>query len=171
MEITDIELPLLREVAASPSAFDSYSNYMGDIPEPVWRCVLTRSRDSDCLAESNFRVALRELGGESEDVQIFRFGHWACGWWEALAVREDGDSYDKARELFVSLQDYPVLCEEDFSIHETEEADRVWQSCYRTKDRIDYIRGHRSQFDFYSWRDIRACVRGDYFGGYPSEIL
>ena len=39
----------------------------------------TRNRDSDLLSESNFTVALRELGGEGDKVEVHRMGHWACG--------------------------------------------------------------------------------------------
>lgn len=79
----------LRAVVERPSAIDSYANYMGERPEPEWYCLLTQTRDSGCLERSNFAVALEQLGGEGENVTIERYGHWACGWWEALAVRGD----------------------------------------------------------------------------------
>lgn len=171
MHISDIELPLLRDVVKNPSGFDSLSNYMGEVPEADWLCLLTRNRDSDCLTESNWRTALNELGGEGEDVEIHRFGHWACGWWEALAVRDGSPQADIAREIHASLSDYPVLNEEDFSELEDEEAQRIWRDCYRDKDRLEYIRQNRQQFEFSSFADVRACIRGDYFCGYASELI
>jgi len=66
MNISEIELPLLRDIVKNPSGFDSLSNYMGEVPEADWLCLLTRNRDSDCLTESNWRTALKELGGEGE---------------------------------------------------------------------------------------------------------
>lgn len=171
MQAHEIEMPLLRDIVKNPSGFDSIANYLGDIPEPDWLCLMTRSRDSDCLTESNWRIALAALGGESDDVEIFRFGHWACGWWEALAVRDGSPQADAAREMFASLQDYPVLDEGDFSELEMEEANRVWSDCYQESERLEYIRKNRSQFEFSSLSDMIACVRGKYFCGYASDLL
>lgn len=82
----------LNEAFKSPSAFDSISNYAGSIPDPKWLVLLARNRDSDILTESNWECALKQLGGESDDCQVFRFGHWACGWIEYLCVRASSDS-------------------------------------------------------------------------------
>jgi hypothetical protein len=76
----------LNQIAANPSGLDSYSNYIGERHSDSLLVVLTRSRGSDTLTESNWQVALDRLGGESDTVAIHRFGHWACGWWEALTV-------------------------------------------------------------------------------------
>lgn len=171
MNISELELPLLRDIVSNPSGFDSLSNYTGHVPESEWLCLLTRNRDSDCLTESNWRCALEQLGGESDEVEVFRFGHWACGWWEALAIREGSPQADVAREIHASLSDYPVLDEGDFCELESEEANRIWADCYRKSDRIDYIRRNRSQFHFASFADMRACIRGDYFSGYASELI
>jgi hypothetical protein len=171
MSITDIELTPLRDVVKNPSGWDSLSNYLGEIPEPEWLCVLTRNRDSECLTESNWRCALKQLGGEGDNVTIDRFGHWACGWWEALSVKAGSPQHRIAQEITSALSDYPVLDEEDWSNLESEEADRVWQDCYRDSDRIEYIREHRNQFDFYNYAELLGCARGKYFCGYANELL
>lgn len=171
MDITDIELKPLREVVKNPSGFDSLANYLGEIPEPEWLCVLTRNRDSECLTESNWRCALEQLGGEGDNVQIDRFGHWACGWWEALSVKAGSPEHRIAQEITSSLSDYPVLDEEDYCNLEQEDADRVWRDCFRDKDRIRYIRDHRNQFDFHNFADLLGCARGNYFSGYANELL
>lgn len=80
----------LAEVAQNPSGWDSEANYVG---KPLSSfsdvyIVLTRSRDSSTLEESNWRSALKRLGGESETVQIYRFGYWACGGYPSIAVCE-----------------------------------------------------------------------------------
>lgn len=168
---TTNELPLLRDIVANPSGFDSFANYAGDIPEADWLCLMTRTRDADCLTESNWRVALAALGGESEEVEIFRFSHWACGYWEAMAVRDGSPQADKAREMFESLQGYPVLDDSDFSDLEMAEADRVWSDCYRVNERLKYVRKNRSQFEFANLADMMGCIRGKYFCGYASELL
>lgn len=161
----------LIDVIANPSGFDSMPNYAGEIPDTKYLVLLTRSRDSDVLTESNWKTALKVLGGESETVEIFRFGHWACGWWEALCVVENTPSHKHAITLHKRIEAYPILDENDFSERETEEANRVWKDCYDAKDRIKYIREHDNQFEFQSFSDLRAQVRGEYFGGYASELL
>lgn len=161
----------LRDAIVNPSGFDSLANYAGDIPDAKWFVVLTQSRDSDVLTESNWQAALDRLGGESDDVEIFRFGHWACGWWEALCVAENTPSHKIGQEIHDDLESYPVLDESDFCEREMEEANRVWSDCYNVDDRIRYIREHRSQFEFSSLADMLSCVRGKYFAGYASELL
>jgi len=130
-----------------------------------------RNRDSDALTESNFRCCLKALGGESDTVEVHRFGHWACGWLEIIIVQPGSDAERIANEIESSLADYPVLDDMDFSELENEQANEVWRNCYRPKERIAYIRKHRSQFEFQGIRDLLGCVRGNYFAGYASELL
>jgi hypothetical protein len=164
-------LPSLRDAVASPSAWDGPENFAGTLPERGWGLLLARNRDSDFLTQSNWDAALAELGSESDDVEIVRIGHWACGWIEFLGVREDTEVYERAVEIRNALEDYPVLDEEDFSQREWDEAQRVWADCYRVQDRIRYIREHRSQFEFRDFAELLANVRGTVFSGYPSELL
>lgn len=135
-----------------------------------------RSRDSDCLEESNFHAMLAALGGESDLVTVVRESHWAVGWVEWIAIEADGSSEsDEALQIAdaqkARLADYPVLDESDWSEREEEAANEVWTNCYDWHARIEYIRAHRSQFDFRDYRDLLGCVRGQYFAGYASELL
>jgi hypothetical protein len=171
MNITDIELTPLRDIVVNPSGWDSPANYIGETPAPEWLCVLTRTRDSSILAESNWRCAVIALGGESDNVTIDRFGHWVCGWWEALSVRADSAQHRIAQEIVSALADYPVLDEQDYSELESEEADKVWRVCYSVSERVDYIREHRTQFEFRGYADMLGCVRGEYFCGYANGLL
>lgn len=161
----------LRDAVASPTGWDGPENFLGALPEPGWGLLLTRTRDADVLTQSNWEGALAELGGESDDVEVIRIGHWACGWIEFLGVRENTDVYKRAVEIRNALLDYPVLDEEDFSQREWDEAQRVWAECYRVQDRIRYIREHRSQFEFRDFAELLANVRGNVFSGYASELL
>jgi hypothetical protein len=151
----------LNEVASNPSGFDSYSNYIGEIPSDSLLVVLTRSRDSDILTESNWEVALERLGGESDTVEIHRFGHWACGWWEALCVQAGSKEEDEAVEIESDLEAYPVLSDDHFSEAESDEAHRVWAECYSPNERIEYIR-EGSGFEFLSFGELLQSVRGVY---------
>jgi hypothetical protein len=164
-------MKLLSEIIARPSAFDSFDNYYGDVPSDTWRCLMTRNRDSEARTESNWRVALKKLGGESESVVVHRFGHWACGWWEAIAVDETSDSYALAKEIYDSLQDYPILDDEDHQELLDEQAMNIWTNCYNNKERLNYIREHRDEFEFGSISDIISQVKGRYFGGYASDLV
>lgn len=161
----------LIEMFQNPSGFDSRANYCGDIPDDKLLVLVTRNRDSDLLTESNFECALKRLGGESDNVQVIRFGHWACGWWEALCVVEGSTKETLAQKMYKSIKDYPVLDENDYSERESKEADRVWKECYNKKERIEYIREHRSQFEFHGVKDFFGCINGDYFAGYASELV
>jgi hypothetical protein len=156
----------------SKNQFDNYSNYVGTCIEDNWRIVISQTRDSDSLERSNFRIALKELGGESKFVEIHRFGHWGCGWYEILFVDDrNTDKLKIAEEIVFALENYPVLDEEDFSELENEEAQEVWKSCYKNYDRLEYVRKHRSQFEFSSFEELLECVRGKFFSGYSSDLL
>ena len=136
----------LRQTFSNPSGLDSMDNYAGGVPEADLLVLMTRTRDSDLLTESNWEVALERLGGEDgEDVVIHRFGHWACGWWEALCVREGGPKESKARDMHESLAAYPVLNEDHFSDKEREAADETWESDYSPEERVAFLREHGTE--------------------------
>lgn len=146
-------------------------NYFGDV-YPATYVGLSRNRDSDDLTESNFATFLKELGGESETVQVIRESHWAVGWVEWIAIHQDDEkAVKRADELLAEIEAYPVLDEMDFSEREMESANYVWQNCYSVTERIGYIRSHRDQFNFHNLADLRAVIRGDYFSGYASELI
>lgn len=128
-----------------------------------------RTRDSDCLGESNFVSCLEILGGEGDTVAVLRFGHWAVGWTEWIVAAPEHAA--TLAEIERRLESYPVLDEFDFSKREQAEANRVWADCYSSQERIDYMRKNRDQFHFYDFRDMLACARGRYFSGYASELI
>ena len=135
----------LKTLVANPGAFDSMSNYMGAIPEDHLLVLMTRNRDSETLTESNWICALKELGGEGDNVDIHRFGHWDCGWWEALCVRRGSGQEKTAQEIAASLTDYPVLNDEHFSEMEMEQDNMTSKDFYDDADRIAYLRKHRGK--------------------------
>lgn len=139
---------------------------------PDYYAFLGRHRDSDALSLSNFYTALDALGGVSSTIQIVCERHWAVGWVKWIAIHQDDRrALAIADELQAKLNAYPVLDEEDYTNRETEEADDVWRSCYQPLDRIAYVRKHRDQFEFSDWRDMRSCIKGEYFAGYASDLL
>ena len=104
-------------------------------------CPVIRTRDSGCLEESNWSAMLEVLGGESDTVEVHRFGHWANGWFEIILVDpSDLVSVNVATEAESTLMDYPVLDEEDWSDRESRLADETWERA-SIRDRWDYLRG------------------------------
>ena len=147
-------------------------HYVGEVWPNYYSAGVGRSRDSDDLKESNFATMLQDLGGESDTVIVVREGHWAVGWVEWIAIhQDDAKALETADHNNERLIDYPVLNEDDWSERETESANRVWADCYSPRERLEYIRKFRSQFEFHDMADMLACVRGQYFAGYASELL
>lgn len=133
-----------------------------------------RHRDSDILTESNFYATLRAVGGESETVQIVRESHWAVGWIEWLAIHEsDAAALRAADRCAESLEDYPILDDDDFSRREDEACAEVWEHCFRRRERAEYFRRHDHGGGF---RELLAAVRGDWSAAAsilncPSDLL
>ena len=156
-----------------PTGFDSHIEIQGDEDRESWLVLpCGRNRDSDCLDESNYYSALKSLEGEGEDVEVHRFGHWACGWFEIIIVRPDTKAAKEAEEIEAALANYSIVLDaDDLSEREMQAATETWRNCYSDAQRIEYIRDNRSQFEFYSFVDMLGCVRGKYFLGYASELL
>lgn len=154
-----------------PTAFDPKGAFINDERLEWLVAPVSQNRDSGPLDRSNFECCLKALGGENESVQVHRFGHWGPGWFEIILVKPGTPEAKTAEEIESALADYPVLDDEHFSQLEHEEADQIWKNCYREKDRIEYIREHRSQFEFRDFADLIGCVRGNYFAGYASELI
>ena len=116
---------------------DSYANFIGNVDDiKPFYVLLSRSRDSNLLAESNFDMALEILGGESDHVQIRRFGHWACGWFELILISPDNANIlHKAEEIEAALSCYPILNESYYYDRIREAADDLWQDM-SIEDRI-----------------------------------
>lgn len=99
-----------------------------------------RTRDSDPLEESNFHSFLRILGGESDNVQVHRFGHWGPGWFEIILINPDcADIVRYAQEISDALEDYPVVDENDLSEREWEAIMQYWEHM-SIREKADYCR-------------------------------
>lgn len=115
--------------AMKSGGLDSWNNYMGDDSMSGWLLVIGRSRDSEILELSNFDAVLKSLGGESDTVRIYRFGHWGCGWIEELMIDPaDKKAVQIAEDIRNSLEDYPVLDDEDYYKREYEDACESWDN-------------------------------------------
>jgi hypothetical protein len=75
-----------------------------------------RHRDSDALAESNFRVILADLQAVDERVRAVRFGHWACGRIEEIAVPLDNpETVSRVAFWRRKLDGYPIADDMDYA--------------------------------------------------------
>lgn len=115
-----------------PTGFDRAGAFLDD-DRQEWLVVdVSRNRDSDCLAESNFNTFLEGLGGESDNVEVHRFGHWACGWYEIILIDAKAEAIVAlAQEMEDALENYPVLDEEDLSRREHEAEQESWEAWAR----------------------------------------
>ena len=113
--------------AMTSGGIDSWSNYIGDRSYSDWYMFLGRSRDSHILEESNFQAGLKALGGESDDVFIYKVNHWAYGWIEEILINPaNADMVELANNIRKQLDDYPVLDEDDYSHRQWDYAHEIW---------------------------------------------
>jgi hypothetical protein len=131
-----------------PTGFDRAGAFL-DEDRQEWLVVnVSRNRDSDCLAESNFQTFLEGLGGESDNVEVHRFGHWACGWYEIILIDAKAeDIVALAQEMEDALENYPVLDEQDLSKRENEAEQESWESWARRDFSSDLKRKVESDWD------------------------
>lgn len=116
----------------APTCYDNEGSFLRGYDESHpdrqdWLVVpVIQTRDSGPFELSNFQAALDLLGGESETVEVHRFGHWGPGWFEIIIVKPDSKAHTQALEIEKRLEDYPVLDEEDFSRREWEDMQETW---------------------------------------------
>lgn len=122
--------------------YERPSHFMdcADFDRREYFVVYGRHRDSDLLTESNWRVMLARLGGESETVLVIRDSHFLVGWVEAIYIHHS----DIARCLLADgmlgdIDDYPILDESDYSDLECDRAFDYWSRC-SLSERIDWCR-------------------------------
>jgi hypothetical protein len=111
-----------------PTQFDTPGLALEDQQEWLVLPVI-QTRDSEPLEQSNFAKALEMMDGESDTVEVHRFGHWGPGWFEIIIVNPaDTARVAIAEDIESSLADYPVLDESDFSAREWEEYQNSWRN-------------------------------------------
>jgi hypothetical protein len=161
----------------SPTSFDTKGLLLPD--QQDWFVVIGRNRDSGHLDNSNFDSALASMGGESDDVEIHNFGHWACGWLEIIIVRPNTDASRTAEEIRERLENYPVLDEHDYCEREYEAAAEYWDSM-SPRAKVRYAMDARSRYHWLASEPVwpygrlsygDVCDRGDTISEYIRESL
>jgi len=128
-----------HESMSNSDSMDNYSNFIGNVDDiKSFLVFLGRNRDSDLLTESNFECSLNALGGESDNVQIHRFGHWACGWFEIILIDPNNKTaVEIAENIEGALSDYPVLNDSDYSERQHDAICGYWTDL-NLGERIEY---------------------------------
>lgn len=104
---------------------------------------VSQTRDSGSLETSNFAAFLKAIGGESETVEVHRFGHWGPGWFEIILIDPaDATAVQTATEMESSLEDYPVLDESDLSERENDAYTQSWED-YGNSDFLSLLVKHQ----------------------------
>lgn len=148
-----------------PTGFDPAGAFLPD--RQHWLVApVAQTRDSGPLDESNFAAFLEGLGGESETVEVHRFGHWGPGWYEIILIDPaDTTKVKAAEDMEAALEDYPVLDEEDMSDREHEAAQESWNSWARDEVVIQVRHNlHNSKEQFhphYPNADLADVIDGD----------
>jgi hypothetical protein len=111
----------------APTSFDPKGLVLSDKQD--WLVApVTHNRDSDHMTESNFDTALSEIGGEGDDVEVHRFGHWGPGWFEIILVRPGSEAAEKAEKIEKRLENYSILDEDDMCRRENDAYNEQWTS-------------------------------------------
>ena len=109
----------------APTGFDHRGAFLPDRQDwlvmPVGR---TRDDEDEPYIASNWEAALDLMGGESDTVEIHRFGHWGPGWFELILVAPSRAS--EVDTITRSLEDYPLLDEDRHSELEFEAICERW---------------------------------------------
>lgn len=163
---------------------DSYANYMGGREHKDHYVLLSRCRDSSVMENVNFDSALEMLGGETETVYVLFFSHWATGWIEHLFIDPlDIEAVKIGEEIEASLEDYPVLDEEEFSRREWEQWEETFSFCYRfdflneirsreEKAETDFFRNEEGETELTEAEEERLfCLASESASGYGYESL
>jgi len=118
-----------------PTGFDPSGLGLDD--RQTWLVLpVIRTRDSGPLEESNFDAAVKSLGGESETLEIHRFGHWGPGWFEIAII--DPSRAAEGEQIESALADYPVLDDSDLSEREYEAAQESWD-CWGAREFVSAL--------------------------------
>lgn len=103
-----------------------------------------KTRDSGALERSNFNCILKDIDPnydtdkENPNVIVGSFGHWACGWVEAIMIHEsDTKAIEHGNDIQDQLDIYPVYDEDHYSNLEYEEAQEYWQEYMSLAEKVE----------------------------------
>ena len=122
---------------------------------------VSQTRASEALSRANFAATLEALGGESDTIEVHRFGHWGPGWFEIIIIDPaDSERVKIAEDIESGLADCPIVDEELFSRLEDEDCAATWENCYDTSERVAYLRRH--SYTAESFGQLYRAIKGSW---------
>lgn len=178
MNLTDHVEDYEKKLKGNWRKFDSFCWFDEPDAAESWCIYYTHNRDSGLVAESNASVIDKALDpltmcGEREDARRESHHHWAVGHVDGWAVRvrtPEGELTPAFLELvglLVSLEDYPILDESDYSDREYQAAIMaIGQQC-----RYEEFKGEQCP-EIFAWlwdNEQSELENKDDQGAYPSR--
>ncbi len=121
-------------------------------------CDISVNRDSNVLAQANWKALSKILAKFNGDYEVLRFGHWACGWFEIVVIKPDSKCQEEVEKIEKAISDYPVICDITYSQMESEEISSIWSGlsiserinlCNKCKISIFSSRGNSVPYEVY----------------------
>jgi hypothetical protein len=146
-----------------------------------WAVLYTHHRDSGLLDQSNAKVIAKAMApfaeGDDPDVVFESHSHWAVGHVDGFSIRvfdgngEITEAFRKYHELSESIEEYPILDEEDYSQREVEATlENIEDAAWRLKNEFELTEGWVwSVYDWLTENRSGEVENRDDQGGYPSE--
>jgi len=179
MHLDDHVEDYAKEMVGNWKEFDSFgwSNDYIDDPDN-WAIMYTSNRDSGLLSKSNEEVIDKEMEPFVEDGSAFSesHGHWACGHIDGYSFRVyDSEGKPTAVckalcEITMSLEQYPVLDESDYSQKEWDAA--IENISYIAHNFVKDVDSDGWCEKVFSWlwdNEQTELENSDGQGAYPSE--
>lgn len=139
-----------------PTVFDQKG--MGSEDQEDWRILpCTITRDTGALSKSNFKTAREILDHAGATYEAIRFGHWGSGWFEIIVVEPTEIGLRVAGEIACSLENYPVLDDEDYSDCEYEAVRDNWDA-WQEWDFLNHLERMLSERAFQLIKDNREML-------------
>lgn len=145
-----------------------------------WAIIYTKHRDSGLLDQSNAAAiakVMREFTDTDDpDVVFESHSHWAVGHINGFSIRvfrggKPTPAFERYHELTISLADYPILDETDYSNREyVATLENIVDAAWRLKRQFNLPDEWESRvYSWFSDNDDGAIENVDDKGGYPSE--
>lgn len=121
------------------------SFYMGKRYDDYY-ILYSHNRDSNLIEESNYETIKESLKNDKINFIEIVSSHFLVGWIEQIGIHEDDlIGIEKANDILVSLEGYPIFDEEDFSKRQYEKALEIEQEI--KKDLRNRFQGNKLNYE------------------------
>ena len=136
-------------------------NYIGEDYSEYY-VVASTHRDADELMVSNFYSIRKTLLDNHIRFLDIQFNHWGVGWIEQLMVHETNEKgLIIADELNKSLEDYPILDDDDYNERRNEKVMEYYRDFKNSGDSllsyfgVNAVRGYMRNYKIKRVRDLK----------------